>query len=199
MTKGRIRTMTRIFWLKVGKQFMGPGLRGRSKEQPRRARQKDRLNLEILERRLAPTVTLSVSDPMPFPKPDTGQILGMFVVTRSGDLGPAVQVNYATQDGTGSNGARAGIDYTATSGTLYFASSQTTATIAVPVLGNTIFQADKTFTVSLSTPLPSASFAPQQTFATGGGPESVAVGDFNGDGKPDLVVANFLPTPSRCS
>jgi hypothetical protein len=33
-------------------------------------------------------------------------------------------------------------------------------------------------------------FAPQQTFGTGIGPVSVAVGDFNGDGKPDLVVAN---------
>ena len=50
--------------------------------------------LEALEARLPPTVNLSISNPAPFPKPDTGQILGMFVVTRSGDLGPAVQVNY---------------------------------------------------------------------------------------------------------
>ncbi len=35
-----------------------------------------------------------------------------------------------------------------------------------------------------------ASFAPQQTFNVGSLPYSVAVGDFNGDGKPDLVVAN---------
>jgi len=34
-------------------------------------------------------------------------------------------------------------------------------------------------------------FAPQVTFAVGVNPESVAVGDFNGDGKPDLAVANF--------
>jgi len=33
-------------------------------------------------------------------------------------------------------------------------------------------------------------FAPQVTFAVGSGPTSVAVGDFNGDGKPDIVVAN---------
>ncbi len=33
-------------------------------------------------------------------------------------------------------------------------------------------------------------FAPQVTFAAGANPESVAVGDFNGDGKPDLAVPN---------
>src|SRR5262249_9476687 len=34
------------------------------------------------------------------------------------------------------------------------------------------------------------SFAAQQTFATGNLPGYVEVADFNGDGKPDLVVAN---------
>ena len=33
-------------------------------------------------------------------------------------------------------------------------------------------------------------FQAQQTFAAGSMPDSVAVGDVNGDGKPDLVVAN---------
>ena len=33
-------------------------------------------------------------------------------------------------------------------------------------------------------------FQAQQTFATGHAPLSVAVGDVNGDGKPDIVVAN---------
>jgi hypothetical protein len=65
------------------------------------------------------------------------------------------------------------------------------ATITVPIIGNNIFQADKTFTVSLSNPRSSAvDFAPQQTFAAGTEPFSVAVGDFNRGGKPDLVVAN---------
>ena len=34
-------------------------------------------------------------------------------------------------------------------------------------------------------------FLPQQTFAAGSYPTSVAVGDFNGDGKPDLAVSSF--------
>ena len=38
-------------------------------------------------------------------------------------------------------------------------------------------------------PIP-GSFLPQHTFAVGSGPDSIAVGDLNGDGKPDLAVAN---------
>jgi hypothetical protein len=37
---------------------------------------------------------------------------------------------------------------------------------------------------------PSVTFAAQQTFAAGSLPDAVAWGDFNGDGRPDLVVAN---------
>jgi hypothetical protein len=38
---------------------------------------------------------------------------------------------------------------------------------------------------------PSLSFASQQTFAAGNGPEGVATADFNGDGKPDLATADI--------
>ena len=48
--------------------------------------------------------------------------------------------------------------------------------------------------VLLNTTAPGAatpSFAAQQTFATGSAPVSVTAADVNGDGKPDLIVANF--------
>jgi len=38
---------------------------------------------------------------------------------------------------------------------------------------------------------PDPSFAAARPFAVGRSPQSVAVGDFNGDGRPDLAVANF--------
>jgi len=37
---------------------------------------------------------------------------------------------------------------------------------------------------------PSVAFTPQTTFAAGSGPSAVATADFNGDGRPDLVVVN---------
>ncbi|MFZ0244820.1 MAG: VCBS repeat-containing protein, partial [Candidatus Binatus sp.] len=52
---------------------------------------------------------------------------------------------------------------------------------------------DGTVSVLLNTTAPGAttsSFAPQQTFAVGGEPVSVTAADVNGDGKPDLIVAN---------
>ena len=64
-------------------------------------------------------------------------------------------------------------------------------------------EASGTVSVLLNTTTPgstTASFAAQQTFAVGSAPKSVAIGDLNGDGKPDLAVANYYVTraPSRC-
>ena len=53
--------------------------------------------------------------------------------------------------------------------------------------------ADNTVSVLLNTTAPGAttpSFATQQTFATGSSPFSVTAADINGDGEPDLIVAN---------
>src|SRR5262245_29834894 len=158
----------------------------------RRAGPRERLLLELLEPRLAPPVNFSISDPLPSPEGDSGTSSLLFVVTRSGDTKPAVQVDFTTQDGAGPNGARAGIDYTATSGTLYFAAGQATTTIAVPIVGNTLLQSNRTLTVVLAQPLISAAFAPQQTFAAGNSARSMAQADVNGDGRPDLLVANTV-------
>jgi len=69
----------------------------------------------------------------------------LVTVTRTGGYAP-VTVRYATSDAT----AKAGIDYSATSGKLAFAFGQTTATIAIPILDNSPPDGDRTFNITLS-------------------------------------------------
>ena len=53
---------------------------------------------------------------------------------------------------------------------------------------------------TFSQSVPPVSFRAAPSYAAGSGPVSVAVGDFNGDGKPDLAVANQgAATTSACS
>jgi len=71
-----------------------------------------------------------------------------FAVTLSAASAQDVTVQYATANGT----ATADSDYTATSGTLTIAAGQTSGTITVPVLGDTLVEPDETFTLALSNP-----------------------------------------------
>jgi hypothetical protein len=145
---------------------------------------------EELEGRWLPSVSLAIASPQPIQQGSSGTTNLLFSVTRSGDQAPEVKVDYNTANGT----AVAGTDYTATSGTLDFQPNQTTATISVPVLGSTLAQPNRTFTVQLSNARLVSSgplFGAQQTFTPGTTPEQVAVADFNGDGKVDLAVANY--------
>lgn len=60
-----------------------------------------------------------------------------------------VRVNYVTSNGT----AVAPGDYTARTGTITFGTGQTTATIAVTIINDTIAEGPETFTVTLSAPV----------------------------------------------
>ncbi|MCY2952182.1 MAG: FG-GAP-like repeat-containing protein [Planctomycetota bacterium] len=70
----------------------------------------------------------------------------VFTVTLSEPMITPVTVQYATEDGS----AKAGVDYTAASGTLTIPANQTTATLTVKVNGDTDNEADKTFNLVLS-------------------------------------------------
>ena len=70
------------------------------------------------------------------------------------ELDPAstgtVTVDYATRDRVG--GATAGDDYTATSGTLTFAATETSKTITVPITDDDVYENNESFDVDLSNP-----------------------------------------------
>jgi len=92
-----------------------------------------------------PLPSLSINDVTMF-EGNAGTANAVFTVTLSAASGQTVTVNYATADGTATQPA----DYTSTSGTLTFTPGQTTRTITVPVIGETIPEANETFFVNLS-------------------------------------------------
>jgi len=82
-----------------------------------------------------------------------------------------------------------------TTGTTTFAYGSATAIIGIPIFGNGVYNNPSlTFSVQLTGVTnvvgPPVTLAAHSDFTTGTTPESVAVADLNGDGKPDLVVAN---------
>jgi M6 family metalloprotease-like protein len=67
-------------------------------------------------------------------------------VNRTGGTTGTLTVDYTTADGT----ATAGSDYTATSGTLTFADGEASKTITIPILDDTVYEGNETFSVKLS-------------------------------------------------
>ena len=92
-----------------------------------------------------PLPSLSIND-VTVVEGNAGTVNAVFTVTLSAASGQTVSVNYATADGTATQPA----DYTNTSGTLTFTPGQTTQTITVPVIVETIPEANETFFVNLS-------------------------------------------------
>lgn len=71
-----------------------------------------------------------------------------YTVTLSNASSQTISVNYATSNGT----ATAGADYTATIGTLTFAPGVTSQVLNIPILNDSLNEADETFTLTLSSP-----------------------------------------------
>ncbi|EFO79572.1 Na-Ca exchanger/integrin-beta4 [Oscillochloris trichoides DG-6] len=92
------------------------------------------------------TIEITIDDVTAY-EGDVGQNF-VFTVSLSGAAGGEVRVNYTTADLT----ATAGSDYTTTSGQLVIPDGDTSATITVPVLGDTLFEPDEAFVVLLSNP-----------------------------------------------
>jgi len=77
---------------------------------------------------------------------NSGQKDLTFTITLSMPVSVPVTVNYATVDGTAAGGS----DYQITSNTLQFAPGQQTATVKVPIFGDTLNEANETFKLQLS-------------------------------------------------
>ncbi|GAA4424753.1 hypothetical protein GCM10023090_18690 [Acidovorax lacteus] len=92
-----------------------------------------------------PLPSLSIDD-VSVVEGNTGTVNAVFTVTLSAASGQTVSVNYATADGTATQPA----DYTNTSGTLTFTAGQTSRIITVPVIGETVPEANESFFVNLS-------------------------------------------------
>ncbi len=88
--------------------------------------------------------TLSIND-VALPEGNSGTNNFAFTVTLAPAASQTVTVKYATANGT----AIAGSDYTSNAVTLTFAPGVATQTVSVSVIGDTVREADETFTVNL--------------------------------------------------
>ncbi len=95
----------------------------------------------------APLPSLSIGD-VAQAEGNSGTTNFTFSVLLSAPSAAPVTVNYSTVDGT----AQAGSDYQAVSGTITFAPGQTSRQITVQVLGDSVSEANETFSVKLSSP-----------------------------------------------
>jgi hypothetical protein len=71
----------------------------------------------------------------------SGTTNAVFTVKLSGTSPGRISVNYATANNT----AIAGLDYTRVSGTLTFNPGETTKTLAVPILSDSLLEPNETF------------------------------------------------------
>ena len=90
---------------------------------------------------------LAISEPTVVEGND-GSVLAVFQVSLSVPQPAEVRFDYATANGT----ATAGVDYAPASGTVILAPGQTSASIAVPVVGDLSDEADETILLNLSDP-----------------------------------------------
>ncbi|HUQ34402.1 MAG TPA: lamin tail domain-containing protein, partial [Pyrinomonadaceae bacterium] len=103
-------------------------------------------------------------------------------VTRTGGSDGAVSINYATSNGSATSGS----DYTATSGTLSYANSETSKTFSVPVIDDTTYEGNETVNLLLSSPTGGATL---------GSPSSAVLTIIENDPQPNQPIATNCPNP----
>src|SRR5262249_30538804 len=82
--------------------------------------------------------------------------MAQFFLTLSAPSSQTVLVNYATADGTATGGTTSSgnmVDYISTSGTIGFGAGQRTQVVWVPIYGDTLYEGNQTFTLTLPQPI----------------------------------------------
>jgi Ca2+-binding RTX toxin-like protein len=108
-----------------------------------------------------PGALLSLTGPRILPEGQSGTTAFTFTVTRGGDLASSVSANWSVLPGSGS--AVTANDFVGgvfPSGTVSFASGETTKMITVQVQGDTAIEADEFFFLQLSAPSSGATISP---------------------------------------
>jgi hypothetical protein len=106
-------------------------------------------------------VTLSIAD-VSVAEGDAGTTNAIFVVSTGAPSNQIVTVHYATAGGS----ATSGVDFQPASGTLTFQPGETSKQLPIVVIGDAIYEADETFTVTLSNPTGGAILARAQATGT---------------------------------
>lgn len=133
----------------------------------------------ITDNDAAPTV--SVAD-VTVTETDAGSVAAVFVLTLSAASGQAISVQWATSDGTATNGP----DYGGGSGTINFGAGTTQQTVSINVVGDTLDETNETFNFTLSNP----------TNATLG--DATAIGTItDNDAQPALAIADATITETN--
>ena len=138
------------------------------------------------------TVTITNDDPEPpgaiavndvrVTEGNTGGANAVFTVTYTGINPASASVDYATANGT----ALAGVDFLATSGTISFATGAV-QTVAVPIIGKTLKEANETFFLNLSNPI-NAAITDNQGVGIIVDEDRAYVADFDRDWYSDLGI-----------
>jgi len=107
------------------------------------------------------TPALSIADAS-VAEGNSGTVQANFAVTLNPASSQVVTVQFATSNGT----AQVGQDYQATSGTLTFQPGDTSKTISVPVIGDTQFEGNELFLMTISNPTGGAVLKRTQALGT---------------------------------
>lgn len=110
-----------------------------------------------------------------------------FRVTASAAWDEAITVAYATSNGT----ATAGVDYTAASGTAILPAGTTTVDIDVVTINRSGVQADRTFTLTLSSPVAESGDIPALTTAS----QQVTIDDTSVEVPTPHIIASVVGSP----